>query len=303
MKSTVFVHTNEKQIAGAIVSKHSLKRNSKRPDSFDVQIIQHKNYPFFADFEGRKFLRAGTHRTWVNDDLQSFTPLRFMPPELMNYKGRALVIDPDVFAVGDVTELLECDMQEKAILAKPRPGHNGREDYVATSVMLLDCAKLTHWNVRENFEEMFRLQRDYDDWITLATEPNGSIGKLHNKWNDFDRLASDTCLLHNTKRRTQPWKTGLPIDFTNRIPFPFVAKLLGRDDIRLPLRYKRHPDRRQEQLFFSLLKECLENGLVDEQLLANEMQNDHVRHDALDVMSNVQGVDELLAGIGQSQAA
>jgi len=33
-------------------------------------------------------------RPWFNDDLQSFTPTRFMPPELMAYQGRAVVIDP-----------------------------------------------------------------------------------------------------------------------------------------------------------------------------------------------------------------
>ena len=49
------------------------------------------------------------------EDLQSFTPLRFMPPQLMGYEGRAIVIDPDVFAVGDVYELLT-----------PRHGGQGR---------------------------------------------------------------------------------------------------------------------------------------------------------------------------------
>jgi hypothetical protein len=303
MKNTVFVHTNEKQIVGAIVAKHSLKRNSRRPDSFDVQIIEHKDHDFFRQFEGREFLRAKTKRVWTNDDLQSFTPLRFMPPELMGYQGRAVVIDPDVFATGDVAELLNIDMQGKAILAKPRPGHNGRDDYVATSVMLLDCAKLKHWNVRENFAEMFRFERDYDDWITLATEPAGTIGKLDDVWNDFDRLTAETRLLHNTKRRTQPWKTGLPIDYTNRIPFPFVAKLLGRNGIRLPLRYKRHPDPRQEQLFFALLKECHDLGLVTDELLTAQMASNHVRHDAVELMKQAPTVDEILTGLQHKQAA
>lgn len=303
MKNTVFVHTNGKQIVGAIVAKHSLRRNSKRPDTFDVDIIEHKDQAFFSAFEGREFLRAGTRRTWVNDDLQSFTPLRFMPPELMGYKGRAIVIDPDVFATGDVADLFDIDMQGKAILAKPRPGHNGRDDYVATSVMLLDCSRLKHWNVKENFEEMFRFERDYDDWITLATEPRGSIGKLDDKWNDFDHLSAETRLLHNTKRRTQPWKTGLPIDYTNRIPFPLVARLLGRNGFRLPLRYKRHPDQRQENLFFALLKECYDAGLVSDAMLADEMAQNHVRHDALEMMKRAPAVDDILAGLQTAEAA
>ncbi|HEX5517727.1 MAG TPA: hypothetical protein VFX32_09020, partial [Pseudolabrys sp.] len=209
MKPTVFIHTNAKQIIGATVSAHSLKRNSSQPDEFDVRIIRREDYKFFDAYEGRAFLRGGGRRIWTNNDLQSFTPCRFMPPELMEYQGRAVVIDPDVFAVGDVQALLNRDMTGKAILAKPRPGYNGRPDYVATSVMLLDCGKLTHWNVRRSFEELFAFKRDYEDWITLAYEPPGTIGHLESEWNDFDQLTERTKLLHNTKRRSQPWKTGL----------------------------------------------------------------------------------------------
>ena len=63
-----------------------MKRNSRHGDAFDVRIIDHKDYPFFQEYEGR-YLRDGVERNWRNDDLQSFTPLRFMPPELMGYKG------------------------------------------------------------------------------------------------------------------------------------------------------------------------------------------------------------------------
>src|SRR4029078_6122442 len=145
MKPTVFIHTNDKQMVGAIVGRHSLKRNSAKPDAFEVRITRREDFPFFDQFEGRKFLRAGGYRTWKNDDLQSFAPVRFMPPELMGYQGRAIVIDPDVFAVGDVNDLFERNMHGKALYARPHTGHNGRGYYIASSVMLLDCAKLTHW--------------------------------------------------------------------------------------------------------------------------------------------------------------
>jgi hypothetical protein len=294
MRPTVFVHTNAKQIVGAIVSAHSLKRNASKPELFDVQIIRREDYRFFDEFEGRPFLRGGGRRIWTNSDLQSFTPCRFMPPKLMNYDGRAIVIDPDVFAVGDIGELLSRDMRGKAILARPRPGYNGRHDYVATSAMLLDCAQLTHWDVRRSFEELFAFKLDYEDWITLACEPEGSIGHLEPEWNDFDKLTPSTKLLHNTKRRSQPWKTGLPVDFTTKIPLPFADKILGTSGIRLPLKYRPHPDRRQEQLFFALLRECIENGMVTEDMLRREMAANHVRHDALDVVKRVPPLEAVL---------
>jgi hypothetical protein len=295
MKNTVFIHTNGKQIAGAIVSAHSLRRNSRNPEAFDVRIIRQEDFKFFRDFEGRKFLRAGGWRTWRNDDLQSFTPTRFMPPELMGYQGRAVVVDPDVFAVGDINELFSMDMKGKAIMAKRRTGHNGRDDYIASSVMLLDCAKLPHWNVKQQFEDMFSGKLDYDDWIVLANEPRENIGFLPEEWNDFDRLTPGTKLIHNTKRRTQPWKTGLPIDFTNRVPV--IGRFLPENGIRLWGKYKKHPDQRQEDLFFSLLKECLESGQISRTEIESEMRNNHVRHDAFAVMSRVPPLDTILNGV------
>ena len=126
LMDTVFVHTNHRQLTGALVSAYSLKRNSRQPDKFEVKIIRHEDYPFFAAREGQAFLRGNEKRIWLNEDLQSFTPLRFMPPELMGYQGRCVVTDPDVFAVGDVMELLSRDMQGNRILCRPRSGARSR---------------------------------------------------------------------------------------------------------------------------------------------------------------------------------
>ncbi|PWE34152.1 hypothetical protein DDZ14_00060 [Maritimibacter sp. 55A14] len=300
MANTVFIHTNAQQMAGAIVARHSLKRQSARPDAIEVKITRREDFPIFREYEGRKFLRAGGWRVWRNDDLQSFTPVRFSPPEQMGYAGRAVVIDPDVFAVGDIMELFDRDMGGKAILARPRPGHNGRDDYIATSAMLLDCAKLTHWNMARNLERMFSGDLDYENWIILAEETRETIGELETIWNDFDRLGADTRLLHNTKRRTQPWKTGLPIDFTNRVPL--IGRWLPGAGVRLPGRYKPHPDPRQEALFFSYLAECLDAGEVSEKDLRAEMSANHIRHDALERVKSAPGVDAILGQVGAAAA-
>jgi hypothetical protein len=289
--NTVFIHTNHKQVVGALVSAYSLTRNSKSPGRFKVRILHHKDYPFIQAREGQEFLRGGGKRVWRNDDLQSFTPLRFMPPEVMGYQERAVVIDPDIFAVGDVAELFSCDMQGKALMCVPRPGHNDRPDYLASSVMLLDCAKLTHWRCEANFNEMFDFKRDYLEWIRLALEPRESIGLLEPEWNHFDILNEKTRLLHNTKRKTQPWKTGLPVDFTNSdkqwgfLPRRWVKRARNRLKGEIPEgRYQPHPDAKQEQFFFGLLRECVDKGVVSEDFLREEMAKNHVRHDALELL-------------------
>ena len=293
MDHCVFIHTNHKQIVGALVAEHALRRNSRHNDKFDVRIIEHKDYPFMQAREGQLYLRDGMKRPWLNEDLQSFTPLRFLPPELMGYQGRAVVIDPDVFAVGDVWDLLSRDMMDKTILCRARTGTKGCIDKcLATSVMLLDCAKLTHWRVEEQFNAMFEFSRDYMDWICLRTEPRNSIGLFEEEWNHFDTLTPKTKMLHTTKRRTQPWKTGLPIDHRPREKYrlfpPLRWLMKARRNVfgeyALLGRYQRHPDPAQEQLFFGLLKECVENGLVTETMIRREMVHNHVRHDAFEVL-------------------
>jgi hypothetical protein len=307
VNNTVFVHTNEKQMIGALVSAHSLKRNSKNPEQFDVRIISVEDYPFYKELDGKQYLREKRMDTWDYSDLQSFTTLRFMPPALCNFTGRSIVIDPDVFAVGDINELFERDMQDKAIMARNRSGHKGYANYIATSVMLLDNAKLKHWNTERDFRAMFAGTLDYDPWNRLANEDPNLIGFIEPVWNDFDNLDSNTKLIHNTKRRTQPWKTGLPVDFTNRrglfgiLPSSWTpAGWIKRT--KLPGSYWRHPDRRQEEFFFSLLRECLDNGMISKDLLAKHIAMKFVRADALEIAQDVRSVDEVLSSVSAEAA-
>ncbi len=290
VRPTVFIHTNHKQIVGAVVAEHSMRRNSNNADKFDVRIIDTKDYPALRAREGQPYLRDGVKRTWRYDDLQSFTTLRFMPPELMDYQGRAVVVDPDVFAVGDVWELLGRDMKGAALMCRPRTGAKRKLGH--SSVMLLDCTKLTHWKWEEQFNEMFAFKRDYIDWMGLKLEPTSSIGLLEDEWNDLDKLTSQTKMIHNTHRRTQPWKAGLPIDFhpperpSGILALGSLNRLRRRvmGDYALLGHYRPHPDLKQEQFFFGLLKECVEQGLVSEEMIRAEMRQNHVRHDALEVL-------------------
>jgi hypothetical protein len=294
MKPTIFVHTNHKQLVGALVSAHSFRRNSQHTSAFDVRILQHRDYPFFQAREGCPFLHNGKQRVWRNDDLQSFTPLRFMPPELMGYQGRAVVVDPDVFAVGDAWELLSTDMHGRALMCVARPGHNNQSEYLASSVMLLDCAQLTDWQCEKQFAEMFAFARDYTEWMALQREPRDRIGLLDPWWNHFDTLNRETKLLHNTKRQTQPWKTGLPRDYTVRgkgwrshlkNQVKRVKGLLWGQAAREE-RYTRHPDPKQEAFFFALLRECIEQGIISTAFLRDEMRQNHLRHDAFTLLEH-----------------
>lgn len=292
VKPCIFIHTNEKQIIGALVSKYSFERFASRKDAFDVKLVDTRNHAFLEGYESKQYLRDGLRREWNNDDLQSFTVLRFAPPEVMSYQGRSVVVDPDVFCVSDVIPLLERDMGGHALMARQRKGGVKVNDF-ASSVMLLDNTRLKHWQLEKNFAEMFAFERDYMDWISLKLEPAGTIGTLEPTWNDFDRLQPDTRLIHNTHRNTQPWKTGLPVDYRP----PQKGGSLRPADIWHRVRstlfgeyallgqYKKHPDTNQERLFFALLKECVEAGIVTEDMIKDQMKKNYVRHDALDLIA------------------
>lgn len=167
----VFVHTNAKQYLGAVVAAYSMQRRSRTPEAFRVEIIKLGDFPWFERYQGRPYLRGGTWQPWLNEDLQSFTPLRFALPERMGYQGRALVVDPDVFAVGDVWELLSRDMGGKAILCRTHTGiKRAVRGRYASSVMLLDCKALRHWRLERQFDELFSGARDYRTWLGLEYE-------------------------------------------------------------------------------------------------------------------------------------
>jgi hypothetical protein len=299
MDKCVFVHTNEKQWLGALVAEYSFRRNSRNPDAFDVKFIHTRDYPFLAAKEGQSFLRGGTQRVWRMDDLQSFTPLRFMPPKLMHWEGRAVVTDPDVFAVGDVNELLDRDMAGAAVMGRHRSGKSEKGYQVATSVLLMDCARLRHWDVEAEFNQLFSGEKDYKEWMVLAYEDPANIGYLEDCWNDFDHLDEQTRLIHNTKRKTQPWKTGLPVDYTPANKFKNKPLLASLNRLRAKVfgeygllgHYQEHPDRRQEELFFGLLKECIASGHVSEDLVRDEISKNHVRHDAFEVLDRTPDLD------------
>jgi hypothetical protein len=296
MQYCVFIQTNHKQMTGARVAEYALRRYSRNNDKFDIKIIEMKDYSWFVEREGQSYLRDGVKRVWLNEDLQSFTPTRFLPPQLMGYQGRALVIDPDIFAATDIWPLLTRDMQGKAIMCRPRSGPKGVIDKCfASSVMLLDCAKLTHWKAAEQFHEMFDFKRDYAPWVCLKLEQRDSIGFFENEWNDFDKFTPQTRMLHTTRRKTQPWKTGLPVDWrpAERFRlFPPVGWLMRArrhlfGEYGLLGNYKEHPDKNQENFFFGLLRECLAKGIVSDDFIRSEMQHNHVRHDVFEVLQQV----------------
>jgi len=307
MKPVVFIQSNAMNWVAAKVSEYAIKKATRHLDRFDVRILRLEDYPVLHGRHGHFYKHDyginGIGR-WRNDYSQSFVPLRFLPPQLMRYEGRALVIDPDVFAISDVSELITRDMQGKAIVCRKvgpsRTGRKpGRRPYYSLGVMLLDCSKLKHWQWDQQIEDMFHFKRALIPWRSFWLEPEENIGLLEEEWNHLDTLNGRTKLLHYTRRSTQPWMTGLPYDRLPRkhekkawgiVPKPWVdgMKSFFKGEGYLPYgRYQKHSDPNQEKFFFSLLKECVEQGILTENLLRTEIQKKHIRPDTFALLKSL----------------
>ncbi len=278
MKFGAFIQSNTQQILGAKIAKHALEtRGGLKARGIPVTIMKVEEIPAFQSFVGKPY-RKGNYATYNFNDLQSFTLTRFMPPELMGFEGRALVIDPDIFALTNITDLFDMDMGGAAIAAcKKNPWD--------TSVMILENAKLTHWKIGDMLADIAAGKRTYEDIAALRSETVG-IKELPRIWNNLDTLTSDTKMIHTTTRLTQPWKTGLPIDFTFN-PVPKLFGIVPRFWVRRPTHYQKHPNPEIEKLFFSLLKETIAGSGVSEAEVNEAIARGDVRKDAKELLASV----------------
>jgi hypothetical protein len=309
-KPIVIIHTNDRQMVSALVGAHSLKSRSKTPDLFDVRLLRLEETPYLYKRDKEKFFWWDGYAPsiWHRHDLQAFQPLRRMVPELLGFKGRALVIDPDIFAIGDVYELLSRDMGGKAILARQKPEWRGDRQLYSSAVMLLDCSKLTHWQWQRDIDDLFSGKLKLGPWLSLLDESPDRIGLLEEVWNHHDTLTAETKLLHNTEIQTQPWKTGLPADYHQHAPQgaapvrvlkQLVRRLFSRNMERVVL-YRAHPDPRQEQLFFALLKECLDAGTITTRFLRTAIRRRHLRKDAFALLERSTSASTRIAALVRS---
>jgi hypothetical protein len=288
----VFIQANALQALPARIAAYAMTRNSANGERFSVSILHQEDFPFIAARHEQPYLRAGKAETWRADVLQSFTPLRFAPPGLMNYAGRALVVDPDVFAIGDVFDLLSRDMAGAALMVRARLRPAGEPEKLSSAVMLLDCAKLTHWQLERDFSELFIFKRDYKAWLDLKLEPRATIGLFEPEWNDFDHLGPETKLLHTTRQRTQPWRTGLPVTDGVEPPSRRRSRLLGARWLKSggaeeePI-HRSHPDPNIELVFLGLTREALLKGVVSEDDVRVEIARGHLRADLFEALEQL----------------
>jgi hypothetical protein len=200
-KDTLFIHTNRKQLFGAKLGKYSFVQGAGTSRAFDVRFIVVEELPEMQQFVGCEYLVSPSEtRTYTFDDLQSFTLARFKPPELMGYQGRAIVIDPDIFALPgtDIGELFALDLAGADVACIKRP--NGKWE---TSLMVLECAQLTSWKLADMVADLVSKKRTKQESMTFYRGER--VTEIHGRWNSLDSLPGAN-VLHTTNRLTQPWR-------------------------------------------------------------------------------------------------
>ncbi len=280
----IFICSNENQLIGAKVAKNSIIRRSQYSDN-DIKIIQESDVPELEHFFSKPYLRRGIMDMFDRNDMQSFTLLRFYIPELLNYQGKALVLDPDIFQVQKGIEQLESfDFDSTTIYARRALKKNSW----GSSVLLLSCEKLKHWSLKSFIQKLHKGEIDYDDLINLRLE--NSVSPLQTKWNEFDDFKEDTVLLHTTERLTQPWRAGLKLNSSIEPLFRFlprapIYKIFGKD---LTIG-KEHPSQKVSDFFFEELLVCINDKKISKHEVINAVDNGFIRQDIFEKLQLYEG--------------
>ncbi len=202
---TVFISSGEASLLERKVLMYSLRRNSRR--DLDIHVFNGTHNTI--EREGHPPQPAPMSLKVKYQNVTEFSNYRFLVPEVCGHQGRAISMDSDVIALGDIGELFDAEMGDNDLLAKPAAYGDKVDEQWGLSVMLLDCAR-TRLALDQYFDEIEVGLYSYTDLHQmrppfLARHPF-KIGRIDPRWNEFDCRYKDTRLIHYTNLYSQPWK-------------------------------------------------------------------------------------------------
>ena len=252
----IYIQSNKYQKIAAKISAYSFERFGLKTE--------------YINFEDNKILNKYLFYHYLikdktcifKDDLQSFTILRFLAPQINNYNDKILVIDPDVFALKDPTHMI--DLISNFDIACTFRNNNPRSE-----VMLINSNKVK-WNFENICQKVFNKQLDYSQLMNLNFDPNLKIKEINKKYNSIDVVDKDTILLHTSNRITQPWKEGLAINFERHnlkikdyLKF-YIRKFfnLKYDQYMFANKFIKHPNRNVYNIIKNLFNEAIKENFI-----------------------------------------
>jgi lipopolysaccharide biosynthesis glycosyltransferase len=173
------------------------------------------------EYSIRKFTKTDVdirpvHQTEHRVGGTNFGFVRFHVPQMCGYSGKAIYLDADQLVFDDIQKLydqLEGD-HAIALVNSPEGTFGGKPvgQHNQTSVMVLDCEKLSDWkpdvmfkDVVPNRQEKQGDQIHYRDFMMLSWFDRNKIKPLPPTWNHFNVIRENTKLVHFSHVRSQPW--------------------------------------------------------------------------------------------------
>lgn len=202
---TVFISSGEASLLERKVLMYSLRRNSTR--ELDIRVFNGTHNT--VEREGHPPEPAPMSLKVKYQNVTEFSNYRFLVPQVCGHQGRAISMDSDMIALGDIGELFDADMGGKHLLAKPAAYGGATDGQWGLSVMLIDCAR-TRFQLDRYFDEINEGLYSYTDLHQMRPRFLGyhpfDIGPIDGRWNEFDHRDKGTRLIHYTNLYTQPWK-------------------------------------------------------------------------------------------------
>ena len=184
--------------------------DSRFPEPADVlrySLLKHASIPLEIHY--LKLDELGLARQYDPLASTEFTYSRFLVPYLCNFRGKALFLDNDMLALGDVKEIDDLDMGPYALRVVqhdyspantikmygcPQTSYP-RKNW--SSMMLMDCAKLKLWTKRVVETQTGAYLHRFQDI------PDSLIGEIPKTYNTLDWMDKSTKLIHYTNGG--PW--------------------------------------------------------------------------------------------------
>ena len=255
----VLIQSNKFQKIAAEVARYSFIKQGIA----DVEIINLEENDILVKNFGKKYLRNGKLTTFDNNDLQSFTLLRFIPTKL-KINDYCLIVDPDIFAIKNPISEIDKILDNNTDIYCTKIS-----DKLRTEVMILNLKK-NIWNFDSLIDDLFNKRIDYSDLMNLKFINNKRIKIIDSKFNDHDKINENTIFLHTSNRLTQPWKEGLEINFKNHYSKIYIIKnyikfIIGKkyDQKIISNKFIRHPDEKITRIVKNLFEEAYEENFIN----------------------------------------
>lgn len=185
----IFVGCADSHSLLVAVLKHSIQRRTKRQVELTAMSDLALSNPL-----------PKSEKNWP---ATPFSFQRFAPPELVNFKGRAIYMDSDQIVFKDIEALFDRPMWGKKVLIRPKGGPDKAKNKSRSSVMLLNCSKLD-WQIDKLIASMDA--DEFDNYRLISLKFMSGKGRFPRHWNSLDHYETGkTALLHFSRRDTQPW--------------------------------------------------------------------------------------------------